>query len=62
VETEQFDDRAPEASQLTAYDESHLAAYLRLLDADHAAVDWHDSAATILGIDASSEPLRAKTM
>ena len=33
MSTSHFADRAPDVSQLTAYDESHLADYLRLLDA-----------------------------
>jgi len=58
----QFADRAPEISQLTAYDESHLADYLRLLDADAGGADWREAAAGILGIDVAAEPQRAKTM
>lgn len=57
-----FADRAPDAPQLTAYDESHLADYLRLLDADDEGGDWREAAAYILGIDATAEPHRAKTM
>jgi len=58
----QFADRAPEISQLTAYDESHLADYLRLLDADAGGADLREAAAGILGIDVAAEPQRAKTM
>lgn len=58
----QFDDRAPDVSQLTAYDESRLAAYLRLLDADDCGVDWREAAGLILSVDADAEPQRAKTM
>lgn len=57
-----FEDRAPDVSQLTAYDESHLAAYLRLLDAADEGADWRDTAAAILGVDAAAEPQRAKVM
>lgn len=57
-----FKDRAPEVSQLTAYDESHLVDYLRLLDAEDDGADWREAAALILGVDAAAEPLRAKTM
>ncbi|MEW5997907.1 MAG: DUF2285 domain-containing protein [Pseudomonadota bacterium] len=57
-----FADRAPDVLQLTAYDESHLADYLRLLDADDEGGDWREAAACILGIDATTEPHRAKTM
>ncbi len=62
MSTSQFADRAPEVSQLTAYDESHLTAYLRLLDADEGGADWREAAAAILGVDATVEPQRAKTM
>ncbi len=57
-----FADRPPDVSQLTAYDESHLVDYLRLLDADDEGGDWREAAACILGIDATAEPHRAKTM
>ena len=42
MSTSQFADRAPEVSQLTAYDESHLTVYLRLLDADEGGADWRE--------------------
>jgi hypothetical protein len=58
----QFQDRAPESAQLTAYDEAHLQDYLRLLDADDEGADWRQTAATIFGINAAAEPERAKTM
>lgn len=60
--TSDFVDRAPDVAQLTAYDESHLAAYLRLLDADEEGADWRETAAVVLGVDAAAEPQRAKTM
>ena len=62
MSTSQFEDRAPEVSQLTAYDESHLVAYLRLLDADSDGADWRETTAAILGVDAAVEPQRAKEM
>jgi hypothetical protein len=62
MSTSQFADRAPDISQLTAYDESHLVDYLRLLDADEEGADWRETAACILGIDVVAEPYRAKTM
>lgn len=58
----QFDDRAPESAQLTAYDESHLQDYLRLLDADEEGADWRETSAVIFGINVAAEPDRAKTM
>lgn len=62
MSTSHFDDRAPDVSQLTAYDESHLVDYLRLLDADAEGADWREVAASILGVDVAAEPHRAKTM
>lgn len=62
MSTTQFEDRAPDVSQVTAYDESHLAAYLRLLDAADEGADWRDTTAAILGVDAAAEPQRAKVM
>lgn len=62
MSTSHFEDRAPEISQLTAYDESHLTDYLRLLDADGEGVDWREAAAHIFGIDAAADPHRAKAM
>jgi hypothetical protein len=62
MSTSQFADRAPDVSQLTAYDESHLVDYLRLLDAADEGADWREAAALILGIDPAAEPNRAKTM
>lgn len=62
MSTDEFADRAPDISQLTAYDESHIVAYLRLLDADDSGADWRETTAKILGVDAAVEPQRAKEM
>ncbi|MBP8235277.1 MAG: DUF2285 domain-containing protein [Rhizorhabdus sp.] len=62
MSTTNFADRAPEISQLTDYDQSHLGDYLRLLDADEEGADWRETAAAILGVDAAAEPQRAKAM
>lgn len=62
MSTSLFEDRAPEVSQLTAYDESHLADYLRLLDADDEGADWREVATLILGVNAAAEPRRARAM
>lgn len=58
----EFQDRAPESAQLTAYDDRHLADYLRLLDAEADGTDWREAAALIFGIDVNAEPARAKSM
>ena len=57
-----FDDRAPDAQQITTYDERHLVDYLQLLDADADGIDWREAAGVIFGIDAVVEPDRAKSM
>lgn len=62
MSTSLFDDRAPEVSQLTGYDESHFADYLRLLDADDEGADWREVATLILGVDTAAEPHRARAM
>jgi hypothetical protein len=38
-----FEDCPPQSAQLTAYDESHFATYLRLLDADEEGADWQEA-------------------
>jgi hypothetical protein len=55
-----FEDRPPESAQLTAYDESHFATYLRLLDADEEDADWQEAVRTIFGLDPDREPERAR--
>jgi len=62
MDDKRFDDHAPDSPLLTAYDEGHLIAYLRLLDADADGADWRETAAAIFGIDVGAEPDRAKTM
>lgn len=57
-----FKDCAPDAPQLTAYDEAHLTDYLRLLDANDQGTDWHDVAVQVFGIDPAAEPDRAEAM
>jgi Uncharacterized conserved protein (DUF2285) len=53
-------DSAPDAPELTAYDEEHLVTYLRLLDADSEGADWREVAQIVLHIDAPREPERAR--
>jgi hypothetical protein len=57
-----FEDRAPEAQDLTAYDETHAKTYLRLLDAAADGAEWQEVAKIVFGIDPEREPERAKTM
>jgi hypothetical protein len=53
-------DFAPDAPELTAYDEEHVVTYLRLLDVDAENADWHEVARIVLHIDPSREPNRAR--
>lgn len=62
MSTYHFQDCAPASPQPTAYDERHLADYLRLLDADADGADWREAAALIFGIDVNAEPARARSM
>ena len=53
-------DTAPSEPRLTDYDRAHLTAYIRLLDAAADNADWKEAASLILGMDAKSEPDRAR--
>ncbi|MFL9824181.1 DNA -binding domain-containing protein [Rhodoplanes sp. SY1] len=53
-------DLAPSAEGLTAYDESHMVLYLRLLDAEADGADWREVAQIVLDIDPVREPERAR--
>ena len=55
-----FEDRPPDSAELTAYDERHLATYLRLLDADEEGADWKEAVKIIFGLDPDREPQRAR--
>lgn len=55
-----FQDRAPDAGHVTAYDESHHRTYWRLLDAAAENADWREAVRIIFGIDAAAEPERAR--
>ncbi|MBL8579748.1 MAG: DUF2285 domain-containing protein [Enhydrobacter sp.] len=60
--TMDFLDRPPESNRLTAYDESHLAAYIRLLDADAEGADWREAVQIIFGFDPDDDPDRARVI
>ena len=55
-----FDDRPPDSSKLTPYDERHLATYLRLLDASEDGADWREAVRVIFGLDSARYPERAR--
>nr|WP_234729997.1 DUF2285 domain-containing protein [Acidocella facilis] len=55
-----FDDHPPQTERVNAYDERHLATYVRLLDADAEGADWREAVLIIFGIDPAHDPERAK--
>jgi hypothetical protein len=57
-----FQDAPPVSATLTAYDESHLASYIRLLDAAEEGADWQEAVLIIFGVDPALEPARAKAI
>lgn len=55
-----FNDSPPLTDRVNAYDEAHLATYLRLLDAAEEGADWREVAAIVFGLDVEADPQRAK--
>ncbi len=55
-----FEDCPPQTDRVNAYDERHLATYIRLLDAEAEGADWRSVVAIIFGLDPAREPQRAK--
>lgn len=53
-------DSAPNAPQLTPYDEQHAVTYMRLLDAEADNADWREVARVVLSIDPTLDPDRAR--
>ena len=45
---------------MTAYDEEHIIAYLRLLDADAQGADWREVARIVAHLDPEFESDRAR--
>lgn len=57
-----FKDSPPLTDRVNAYDEAHLATYLRLLDAADEGADWREVVKIVFGLDAEADPERAKQM
>jgi hypothetical protein len=57
-----FQDQPPHTERVSAYDEKHLAIYLRLLMAEEEGADWREVVQVIFGLDPAREPGRAKTV
>jgi hypothetical protein len=60
VTTPPFEDEPPQLDRVSAYDEKHLANYIRLLDAEAEGADWREAVAIVFGLDPVKEPSRAK--
>ena len=57
-----FEDRPPHTDRVNAYDEQHLAVYLRLLMAEEEGADWREVVQVIFGLDPAQDLTRAKTV
>lgn len=57
-----FQDRPPVTDRVNAYDERHLATYVRLLMADEEGADWREVVHVLFGLDPVAEPDRAKVV
>ncbi|WP_038378297.1 DNA -binding domain-containing protein [Bradyrhizobium elkanii] len=55
-----FQDQPPLTDRVNAYDEQHLAIYLRLLMAEEEGADWREVVQVIFSLDPAREPDRAK--
>jgi hypothetical protein len=55
-----FEDSPPQTDRVSAYDEAHLATYLRLLDADEEDADWREVARIVFSLDVDADPERAR--
>ncbi len=58
--TGSFQDRPPHGDGVTSYDESHLALYIRLLDAAAEGADWREAVQILFGLDPDIDPERAR--
>jgi hypothetical protein len=57
-----FEDRPPLTDRVNAYDERHLAIYLRLLMAEEEGADWREVVEVLFGLNPVAEPDRARTV
>lgn len=55
-----FEDSPPQTDRVNAYDEAHLATYLRLLDAAEEGADWREVVRILFGLDPAVDPDRAR--
>lgn len=57
-----FQECPPLTERVNAYDERHLATYVRLLMAEEEGADWREVVLVLFGLDPAREPDRAKTV
>lgn len=55
-----FEESPPQTDRVSAYDEAHLATYLRLLDAEEEGADWREVVEIVFGLDPDADPARAR--
>ena len=55
-----FQDCPPATERVNAYDERHLATYVRLLMAEEEGADWREVVQVLFGVEPAQEPERAK--
>jgi hypothetical protein len=60
VSTPMVEESAPSLPNVTPYDQSRFAIYLRLLDADAAHAPWEIVALEVLGLDVTYDPIAAR--
>ncbi len=55
-----FEENPPLTARVNAYDEAHLATYLRLLDAAEEGADWREVVQIVFGLDPDADLDRAR--
>lgn len=53
-------DEPPQSASITDYDREHFKLLMRLADAEDDGAPWQEAVRIILGIDAESDPDRAR--
>ena len=60
VNRAQILDEPPQSPSITDYDRKHFKLLMRLADAEDDGAPWQEAARIVLGIDAESDPDRAR--
>lgn len=53
-------DEPPQSASITDYDRQHFKLLMRLADAEEDGAPWQEAVRIVLGIDAESDPDRAR--